>query len=826
MGNHRLPPERDIVHKIELQQGSQPVHVKPYKYPHFQKEEIDRLVTEMLNEGIIRDSTSSFSSPVLLVKKKDGSWLFCVNYRALNAITVKDRFPMLTIEEILDELHGATLFSKFDLCSGYHQIRVAKHDVHKIAFWTHNGHYEFLVMPFGLTNAPSTFQATMNKIFKPFLRNFVAIFFDDILIYSKNWDEHLEHLRQVLQTLQHHSLFAKLIKCEFGKTTLHYLGHLVSAQEVQVDDSKIAAIMDWPLPHTLKQLRGFLGIIGYYRKFVKGYAHIAWPLTEMLKQDSFHWTLESELAFTQLKKALTSTPILALPNFNKVFMVEIDASTQGIGAVLSQDSHPLAFFSKKLSLRMSRASTYVRELYAITQAMARWRHYLLGKKFISKTDHKSMKDLMSQVIHTPEQQYYLTKLLGYELSIEYRTGKGNAAADALSQLPAEYLQLYTTLESALIAELRDSNKSDVELIRLHEMHCTGSLPLGYSMHQGFILYQNRFFLPSTSPLITKIIGEFHSTPQGGHGGVLKTYKRLAEQFFWKGMRKSVEEFVAACIVCQQHKYPTSKASGLIQPLPIPKEPWTEITMDFIVSLPSSYGFLTIFVVVDRLTKTAHFHALKKRFSAKTVTMIFLDNIVKLHGFPIGIVSDHDPIFLSAFWQQLMKFGGTTLHYSTAYHPQADGQTEVVNQCLEQYLRSFTSENPKEWHTYLAWAELCYNTTYHTAIGMSPHQALYGYNPKLLAIYFPGTASVDDVNITLVDRQHIQQQLQQHLAHSQERMWKYVDAKRVDKQFAVDDWVWAKFHKYKQVTVAKRLNAKLSKRYYGPFRIIAKVGSVA
>ena len=335
--------------------------------------------------------------------------------------------------------------------SGYHQICMREQDIGKTTFQTHHVHYEFLVMPFGLTDAPSTFQATMNKVFQPYICKFVVVFFNNILIYSKSLEEHLSHLTLVLDSLCTHMLFANISKCEFCQEFINYLGHMVSAQGVKVDMQKIDAVVNWPLPQNITQLRGFLGLTGYYRCFVKGYASIAWPLTNMLKHNSFHWTSAFELAFLQLKKALTTTPTLALPDFSILFVMETDASTHGIGAVLTQKGHPLAYFSQRLSPKMAKASTYVRELYAITQAVARWRYYLLGKWFLIKPDHHSLKEHMSQVIQTLEQQYFLTKLLGYEFDIEYHIEKSNATADALSRTLATLLHTYTTLEGTIIA---------------------------------------------------------------------------------------------------------------------------------------------------------------------------------------------------------------------------------------------------------------------------------------------------------------------------------------------------------------------------------------
>ena len=711
----------------------------------------------MVAQGIIRPSTSPFSAPVLLVRKADKSWRFCIDYRSLNAKTSKDKFPIPVVDELLDELHGARFFTKLDLRSGYHQVRMHPEDIDKTAFRTHQGHFEFLVMPFGLSNAPATFQALMNDVLWPYLRRFVLVFFDDILIYSPSWAEHLQHVNIVLHALRVHHLHLKRSKCSFGASSVAYLGHVISEGSVAMDADKVAAVAAWPLPRSARGLRGFLGLAGYYRKFIQDFGIIAAPLTRLLRRDAFVWDDDASGAFEALKRALTTGPVLQMPDFTKPFVVDCDASDAGFGAVLHQGVGPLAYFSRPFAARHINLAAYERELIGLVQAVRHWRPYLWGRHFLVRTDHYSLKFLLDQRLSTVPQHQWISKLFGFDFSVEYRPGRLNIVADALSRrdladggaavlVAAAAAALPVSGPSFdLLDAIRRATAAAPDAQQLLAQLQAGELAAPWRLADGLLIHGSRVYVPDQGDLRQQVLLLAHSA---GHEGTQKTLHRLRADFYIPRDRVLVQDLVRSCTTCQRNKTETVQPAGLLQPLDVPTQVWADISLDFIEGLPKVAGKSVILTVVDRFSKYAHFIALGHPYTATSVARAFFDGIVRLHGFPLSIVSDRDPVFTGHVWRDIFKMAGVQLRMSTAFHPQTDGQSEVVNKVIAMYLRCVTGDRPRAWVDWLSWAEYCYNTSFHTALRATPFEVVYGRRPPPLLPYSPGTARTEAADALL------------------------------------------------------------------------------
>ncbi|KAH9686183.1 Endonuclease [Citrus sinensis] len=442
-----LPPIRGIEHQIDLVPGATIPNRLAYRSNPEETKELQRQVEELLAKGYVRESMSPCAVLVLLMPKKDGTWRMCVDYCAINKIIVKYRHPIPRLDDMLDELHGSCVFSKIDLKSGYHQVRIREGDEWKTAFKTKYGLYEWVVMPFGLSNAPSTFMRLMNHVLRAFIGKFVVVYFDDILIHSKGLDEHIEHLQTVLTVLRKEKLYVNLKKCSFCTNQIVFLGYVVSAKGIEVDEEKVKAIKEWPTPKSVSEVRSFHGLASFYRRFVKDFSTHAAPLTGIVKKHvGFKWGSEQERAFNLIKEKLVSAPLLALPDFAKTFEIECDASGIGIRAVLMQEGCPIAYFSEKLSGAALNYPTYDKEMYALVRALETWQHYLLPKEFVIHTDHESLKHLKGQGKLNKRHAKWVEFIEPFPYVIKYKQGKENVVADALSRRYA----LISTLNAKLL----------------------------------------------------------------------------------------------------------------------------------------------------------------------------------------------------------------------------------------------------------------------------------------------------------------------------------------------------------------------------------------
>jgi hypothetical protein len=438
---------------------------------------------------------------------------------------------------------------------------------------------------------------------------------------------------------------------------------------------------------------------------------------------------------------------------------------------------------------------------------------------------------LEQRLSSEEQQKWVTKILGYDFEIVYKKGKQNVVADALSRKDEDveaFLCAISIIQLDWIIESRDEWKNDEKVWTLiQRLQQDSSASDTFTWKNDSLWYKDRLYLCKNSQLKQKVLLELHTSPVGGHSGFLKTYHRVKKDFFWDGLKTNVQRFVAECVVCQQNKVETIKTPGLLQPLSIPSQHWEEVSMDFITGLPKSEGKSVIMVIVDRLTKYAHFCVLSHPFKASTVSTAFMETVQKLHGSPKIIVSDRDPIFTGHFWTELFSCLGTQLAHSSSYHPQSDGQTEIVNKCLEGYLRCFVFDKQTQWLKWLPLAEWWYNTSFHTATKMTPFMALYGYHPPSITSSLKEKSKVQAVEDHIENQQQILQILKDNLTMAQNHMKQQADQHRSERSFEVGDWVFLRLQPYKQMSLKKaKKDNKLSPKYYGPYKVLQKIGTMA
>lgn len=847
-----LPPRKQlqssVSHTINLKEDSQIPQLQPYRLTPKLTTEVDHIIKDLLDKDFITTSKSEFSSPIVLVKKKDGTYRLCVDYRQLNKVTRKDPFPLPHIDELLGRIGDASIFSTLDLHSGYHQIPMAKEDQSKTAFVTPSGKYEYKVMPFGLVNAPSTFSRYMAELFRGL--PFVNVYLDDILVFSKSKEEHWKHLEKVLGIIQKEKLIAKRKKCHFAKESVEFLGYIVGKSGIRPIQSKVDAIANMPPPKSVKEAQRFLGMVNYYRKFIKRCSVIAKPISEFIS-GSVGWTKAQDTSFQQLKDALISKPVLvAFKHKGGQYRLTTDASKQGLGAVLEEvDGNKVigvvGYFSKGLSTSEKNYYPGKLELLGIVKALEHFKYMLHGKTFRLRTDHISLLAIRNNKEPGQRVREFLSFLSEFDFELEYLPGPKNVVADPISRARYEIEANATNLLQVLhpnhwsndykkdpwcasVCRLLDpgfSHDLDDKDINVFLKYCkkydrAPHYMRKFAMIDHILYFNKKICVPQIHR--TSILDTYHDHRLfGGHFGIQVTHKKITARFFWPGCYQSVKEYVISCHQCQLNKSYKHKAQGLTQPLDCPQGRWEDLSVDFVLGLPTTKnGYNMIMVVVDRFSKRAHFIPVIDTFGSAEVIDTFFRFVFAYHGFPKSIVSDRDVRFTSAAYKEFNARFGTKLLFSSSNHPQTDGQTERVNRTLGQLLKFYASNNQLQWDRFLPQVEFVYNTTIQVSLGMSPFEADLGWNPNDPVVdvkYGVSMKSLKSADLAVyIDA--LTTRVREFLENKSLDMESTSNKTRVEIRYEVGDLVLL----HRDAYFTKGKYRKIRPIYLGPFKVV-KVG---
>ena len=812
-GEAALPEHKPWDHEIPIEDGKTPNHYGGL-IPLSKKEEdfLKEYIEKHLAKGFIRPSKSSVAHGVLFAPKKDGSLRPCIDYRKLNAITKKNRYPLPRIDELQDRLIGAKWFTAIDIRDAYYRIRMKEGEEWKTAFRTRFGLYEYQVMPFGLTNAPASFQELINDTLREYLDTFVLAYLDDVLIFSTDYKSHVQHVRLVLQKLREKDLPVKLSKCEFHKHSISFLGYTVSDQGLGPDPKKVESVKEWPVPTNVKEVQAFLGIMNYYRKFIEGFSRIAQPLTELTKKDAmFAWSNDCKEAFKELGRALVTAPILTIFDPEQEAILETDASDYAIGACLAQKgpdgkNKTVAYYSRKMTGPELNYDIHDKELLAVVEALREWRVYLEGSKHPVQiyTDHKNLLYWTTTKQLNRRQVRWAETLASYNFKINHVRGTENARADALSRRP-DYLEGSKPEAASVLQWDRDKliyKPGNPEVLAHVEIQLTEQ--------------QKR-----------DVIKDRHDQKMAGHQGINKTMELITRDFQWPGLRQDVTSYINQCDTCAKAKHSRHKPYGKLQIPALPEQAWSSVALDFITKLPLSREPLTgveydsILVIVETLTKYVYLEPYKEASTAEDLAYIFNKVVIARHGIPDKITSDRDKLFTSQFWQSLMDQMGTKQKLSTAYHPQTDGQTERTNQTIEQYLRCYLNYEQNNWVPLLPMAQFAFNNSA-AVTGISPFYANYGKHPEIAREPKGLKPMSEKAQVSVQKIQELHSQLKGDLEFISKKTARHANEKRSE---GPDLEEGGMVYLLRRNIKTKRPSDKLDHTKLGPFKIKEKLGPV-